>query len=184
MSDNVPANIPVRPKKEISLPRNIARDSPALSAINHAVPSIPGMVLARRHLAHFIRFASRVTVKSATPGLRGCLFGADSIAVTNLDVSLRTVLPGARDIGVLVPVDVLKRCIGGNDRSEIHIARDQSNPARPFAVRIDGALISGHDPAEFPAVAALFPNGQAVAHARFQTLEPVLVAASTIEVRA
>jgi hypothetical protein len=139
------------------------------------------MVLTGRHLAHFVRFASRVTAKSATPGLRSCLFGADSAVVTDLDVSLRAILLGARDIGVLIPVDVLKRSVNSSDRPEIHIVRELTNPSRPFGVRVDEALITGHDPVEFPAVDSLFPDGQAVARARFQTLEPVFVAASTDE---
>jgi len=44
-------------------------------------------------------------------------------------------------------------------------------------------LLRGHDPAEFPRVTALFPDGDPLARARFQTLEPVLVAASTDEAR-
>jgi hypothetical protein len=78
MPENLPANVPVRPTKEIVLERNAAPDSPGLSAVSHSLPSIPGMVLTRRHLANFVRFASRVTARSATPGLRSCLFGADS----------------------------------------------------------------------------------------------------------
>jgi DNA polymerase III sliding clamp (beta) subunit (PCNA family) len=139
------------------------------------------MVLTRQQLANFIRFASRVTARSVTPGLRCCLFGVDTAVVTDLDVSLRTTLPGARDIGVLVPADVLKRALKSSDRSDIHIVREPSSPSRPLGVRADGVLISGHDATEFPAVSALFPEGHAVAHARFQTLEPVLVAASTDE---
>jgi DNA polymerase III sliding clamp (beta) subunit (PCNA family) len=81
----------------------------------------------------------------------------------------------------LIPVDVLKRSVNASDRPEIHIGREQPSPSRPFAVRVDEARISGHDPAEFPAVEAFFPGDHPVAHARFQTLEPVLVAASTDE---
>jgi hypothetical protein len=97
MSDTLPANVPARPTKEISQQCNAVPDS-ALSTVTHALPSIPGMVLTRRHLANFIRFASRVTARSATPGLRCCLFGADSAVVTDLDLSLRTILPGAREV--------------------------------------------------------------------------------------
>src|SRR5262249_28942567 len=158
---------------EIALRSNALPDSPALSTVTHTSPSIPGMVLTRRHLANFIRFASRVRARSATPGLRCCLFGADSAVVTNLDLSLRTILPGARDIGVLIPVDVLKRSVSSSDRPEIHIVRQLTNPSRLFGVRVDDVRISGRDPAEFPAVEALFPSGHPVAHARFQTLEPV-----------
>jgi DNA polymerase III sliding clamp (beta) subunit (PCNA family) len=71
--------------------------------------------------------------------------------------------------------------VNSSDRPETHIARAQTNPSRPFGARLDEALTAGHDPAEFPAVGELFPDAQAVAHARFQTLEPVLVAASTDE---
>ena len=90
-------------------------------------------------------------------------------------------MPGARDIGVLVPVHLLKRSVTSSDRPEIHIVREQPRPSRSFGIRVDDARISGYDPAEFPAVGALFPDGHPVAHARFQTLEPVLVAASTDE---
>jgi hypothetical protein len=158
-SKNLPANVPVRPTKEISLQRKVASDASRLNTISQALPSIPEMVLTRSHLAHFVRFASRVTARSAMPGLRCCLFGTDSAVVTALDVSLRTILPGARDIGVLVPVDVLKRSINFSDQPETHIVRELTNPSRPFGVRVDQALISGHDPAEFPAASALFPDG-------------------------
>jgi hypothetical protein len=103
------------------------------------------------------------------------------VIVTNLDLSIRTILLGARDIGVLVPVDVLKRSISSSDRPEVHIVREVTSPSRPFAVRVGEARIAGNDPAEFPTVAALFPNDHPVAHARFHSLESVLVAASTDE---
>jgi hypothetical protein len=103
MSENLPANLPVRQPGTVSSAKQPAEPSAAARRATHTLPSLPGMVLARRHLAHFIRFASRVTVKSATPGLRGCLFRADCVVVTDLDISLRTVLPSARDIGVVSP---------------------------------------------------------------------------------
>jgi DNA polymerase III beta subunit, C-terminal domain len=182
MSNTLPATLPVRQSKTLPSELTQTTEPPARgSRVTQTLPSLPGMVLTRKHLAHVVRFASRVTTRSATPGLRSCFLDTDFLVVTNLDISLRTLLPGARNVGVLVPVEVLKRCVGGNERPEVHIVRDQSNPARPFAVRIDGALFSGHDPAEFPAVGALFPDGHSVAHARFQTLEAVLVAASTDE---
>ena len=71
--------------------------------------------------------------------------------------------------------------MNSSDRSEIHIVREQPTPSRSLGVRIDDARVAGHDPAELPAVNALFPDGQAVARARFQNLEPVVVAASTDE---
>src|SRR5205823_6334778 len=88
---------------------------------------------------------------------------------------------GARDVGVLVPVEALKRFLAGTDRPEISIAPEQPTPTRAFAVRVDGALLRGHDPAEFPPISALVPGSDPLARARFQTLEPVLVAASNDE---
>jgi DNA polymerase III beta subunit, C-terminal domain/DNA polymerase III beta subunit, central domain len=187
MSDNLPAKLPARQTKEVS-PRGqvvpITANPPAPETeVIQAPPSLPGIVLTRRHLAQFIRFASRLTTKSATPALRCCLFGFGSVVATELDVALRGSLPGARDVGVLVPVEALKRCLAGTDRPEISIIQEQPSAARPFAVRVDGALLRGHDPAEFPPTAVLFPDSDPVARARFQTLEPVLVAASTDETR-
>jgi hypothetical protein len=91
MSDNLPANVPARPPKEVSLQRKTS-ENPAttLTRVIQAPPAPRGMVLTRQHLAHFIRFASRVTARSAIPGLRCCLFRADSVVTTDLDVSLRT----------------------------------------------------------------------------------------------
>jgi hypothetical protein len=186
MSDNLPAKLPARQRKEVP-PRGevvaIAANPPAPEIkVIQAPPSLPGTVLIRRQVAQFIRFAARITAKSTTPALRCCLFGLDSVVVTDLDVALRAVLPDARDIGVLVPLETLKRCVGGMDSPEIRMAREP-NPARPFAARVDGALLRGHDPAEFPPISALFPSSDPVARAQVQTLEPVLLAASTDETR-
>jgi DNA polymerase III beta subunit, C-terminal domain/DNA polymerase III beta subunit, central domain len=187
MSDNLPAKLPVRQTKEVTRQSKAtaapANPPAALTKVVQVQPSPPGILLVRRHLGQFIRFASRLTARSATPALRCCLFGLDSVVVTDLDVALRGALPGARDIGVLVPIEALKRCLAGTDRPEISIIQEQPSPTRPFAVRVDGALLRGHDPAEFPRVTALFPDGDPLARARFQTLEPVLVAASTDEAR-
>ena len=186
MSDNLPAKLPARQTKEVTRQSKAtaapANPPAALTKVVQVQPSPPGILLVRRHLGQFIRFASRLTARSATPALRCCLFGLDSVVVTDLDVALRGALPGARDIGVLVPIEALKRCLGGTGGPEIHVAHEP-NPARPFAVRVDGALPRAHDPAEFPRVTALFPDGDPLARARFQTLEPVLVAASTDEAR-
>ena len=185
MSDNLPAKLPARQTKEVTRQSKAtaapANPPAALTKVVQVQPSPPGILLIRRHLGQFIRFASRLTARSATPALRCCLFGLDSVVVTDLDVALRGALPGARDIGVLVPIEALKRCLAGTDRPEISIIQEQPSPTRPFAVRVDGALLRGHDPAEFPRVTALFPDGDPLARARFQTLEPVLVAASTDE---
>jgi hypothetical protein len=141
MSDNLPAKLPARQRKEVP-PRGevvpIAANPPAPEIkVIQAPPSLPGTVLIRRQVAQFIRFAARITAKSTTPALRCCLFGLDSVVVTDLDVALRAVLPDARDIGVLVPLETLKRCVGGMDSPEIRMAHEP-NPARPFAARVDG----------------------------------------------
>jgi hypothetical protein len=187
MSDNLPAKLPVRQTKQVTRQSKAtaapANPPAALTKVVQVQPSPPGILLVRRHLGQFIRFASRLTARSATPALRCCLFGLDSVVVTDLDVALRGALPGARDIGVLVPIEALKRCLAGTDRPEIFIIQEPPSPTRPFAVRVDGALLRGHDPAEFPLTAALFPGSDPVARARFQTLEPVLVAASSDETR-
>jgi hypothetical protein len=188
MSDNLPAKLPVRQTKEVSRQSKVTAVLANLPAVLpkavQVQPFSPGILLVRRHLAQFIRFASRLTTRSkSTPALRCCLFGLDSVVVTDLDVALRGSLPGARDIGVLVPVETLKRCLAGTERPEISIIQEQPSPARPFAARVDGALLRGEDPVEFPPTAALFPGSDPVARAQFQTLEPVLVAASTDETR-
>ena len=146
MSDNLPA---VRQPKEVSPRRSALETAAALTKAIQAPPALRGMVLTRQHLAHFVRFASRVTAKSAMLGLRCCLFGTDSAVVTDLDVSLRTVLPGARDIGALVPVEVLKRAVTSSDRPEIHIMREHE-PSRLFGVRVDDALSPATTPQSSP----------------------------------
>ena len=72
-------------------------------------PALAGMIVRRADLAAFVRFASRLTSRAPMPALRCCLFSFDSAIVTDLDVALRAHLPGARDIGALVPVPILKR---------------------------------------------------------------------------
>jgi DNA polymerase-3 subunit beta len=111
------------------------------------------------------------------------LFSFDSAIVTDLDVALRARFPGARDIGVLVPVAVLKRCLLMRDASEVRIERSSSVLERPFMFAIGDAVFAGHDPAEFPGVSALFPTTGPIARAKFVTLESVLVAASSDETR-
>jgi DNA polymerase-3 subunit beta len=117
------------------------------------------------------------------PALRCSAFSFESAIVTDLDVALRARLPGARDIGVLVPVAVLKRCLLMRGASEVRIERAASVPERPFIFAIGDAPFAGHDPAEFPSIAALFPTNEPIARAKFETLESVLVVASTAETR-
>jgi hypothetical protein len=67
--------------------------------------------------------------------------------------------------------------------AEIQIERIPNVPEGLLRLSINGAVFSGHDRHEFPDVTALFPTGEPVARARFGTLEPVLVAATTDETR-
>src|SRR5439155_21164141 len=140
MSDNLPANLPVRQTKEVTRQSKVtaasANPPAALTKVVQVQPSSPGILLVRQHLAQFVRFASRLTTKSATPALRCCMFAFDSMVVTDLDVAFRGSLPGARDIGVLVPVETLKRCLAATDHPEISIAQEQRTPARAFAVTV------------------------------------------------
>jgi hypothetical protein len=117
------------------------------------------------------------------PALGCSFFSLDSAIVTDLDVALRARLPGARDIGVLVPVAVLKRCLLMRGAPEVRIERAQSVLEHPFMFAIGDAVFAGHDPAEFPGDAALFPTTEPIARAKFATLESVLVAASNDETR-
>src|SRR5262249_37656976 len=141
------------------------------------------MIVERADLAAFVRFASRLTSRAPMPVLRCCLFSSDSAVVTDLDVALRGHLPGVRDIGVLVPAPSFKRFLSARQVADIQIERVPNGPEDLLRVLVNGAVFSGHDPREFPAVTALFPAGEPIARARFGTLEPVLVAASTDERR-
>jgi DNA polymerase-3 subunit beta len=141
------------------------------------------MTVRREDLLTFVRFASRLTAKAPLPALRCCLFSFDSAVVTDLDVALRACLPGARDIGALVPVPILKRLLSSRGVKEIQIERVPDVPEGLLRLSINGAVFSGHDQHEFPGVTALFPTGELIAQARFATLEPVLVAASSDETR-
>jgi hypothetical protein len=89
------------------------------------------------------------------PALKCSLFSFESAIVTDLDVALRARIPGARDVGVLVPVAVLKRCLLIREASEVRVERAPS-AERPFMFAIGDAVFPGHDPANFPDVAALF----------------------------
>jgi DNA polymerase-3 subunit beta len=77
----------------------------------------------------------------------------------------------------------MKRCLLMRGASEVRIERSPSVLERPFMFAIGGAIFAGHDPAEFPGVAALFPTSEPVARAKFDSLESLLVAASTDETR-
>ena len=192
MPKDLPATIPARfdrqvaaVSSQIAAPATMshAHPPPAKPRRSTKTPALPGMIVRRADLAAFVRFASRLTSRAPMPALRCCLFSFDSAIVTDLDVALRATLPGARDIGVLVPVPILKRLLSARDVAEIQIERVPDVPEGLLRLSINGAVFSGHDRHEFPDVTALFPTGEPIARARFGTLEPVLVAATTDETR-
>ena len=192
MPKDLPATIPARLDRQvpvvstqIAAPATMshAHPPPAKPTRSTKTPALPGMIVRRADLAAFVRFASRLTSRAPMPALRCCLFAFDSAAVTDLDVALRATLPGARDIGALVPVPILKRLLSARDVAEIQIERVPDVPEGLLRLSINGAVFSGHDRHEFPDVTALFPTGEPIARARFGTLEPVLVAATTDETR-
>ena len=192
MPKDLPATIPPRVNQQVPAvnTRTVAPATmsqvdppPAKPRRSTTTPALPGMIVRRADLASFVRFASRVTNRAPLPALRCCLFALDSAAVTDLDVTLRAHVPGARDIGVLVPVAILKRFLSSREAADVRIERIPDAPEGPLRLSINGAVFSGHDPREFPEVAALFPTGEPIARARFGTLEPVLVAASSDETR-
>src|SRR5262245_56855552 len=135
-----------------------------------ATTALLNMMVRRTDLAAFVRFASRLTSRAPMPALRSCLFSFDSAVVTDLDVALRARLPGARDIGVLVPVPVLKRSASSRRSPDVSIEWVPNVSERPFSFSIVGACFSGHDPRDFPSVAALFPLGEPAARAKFGAL--------------
>src|SRR5262249_47412975 len=136
---------------------------PANPSRSNTTPALPKMTVRRTDLAAFIRFASRLAGRAPLPALRCCLFSFDSAVVTDLAVALRAHLPGARDIGVLVPVPILKRSLSARDVADIRIERIANVGEDLLRVSVNGAVFSGHDPREFPAVTALFPAGEPIA---------------------
>jgi hypothetical protein len=192
MPKDLPATIPVRPNRETPVvkpetvapsPTSKAALLPPTSSPSNSAPALPAVTIQRTDLAVFVRFASRLASRDPMPALQCSFFSFDSAIVTDFDVALRARLPGARDIGVLVPVAVLKRCLLMHGASEVRIERAPSVFEHPFMFAIGDAFLPGHDPAEFPGVAALFPTTEPIARAKFATLESVLVAASNDETR-
>lgn len=163
MTDNLPARIPVRAKTEVA-PSN-APSAPATSRAENDVPmahrdselrpSALGLILDRRALAFALRFASRLASRAPIPALAGCLFVDGFLIATDLDVALRAELPGARDLGVLVPAEPLKRCLSESTKPEVEILRIPPTLDRPFTVSFDGAILEGHDPEAFPGFVGL-----------------------------
>ncbi|MGH7821233.1 MAG: hypothetical protein ACREQ9_15820, partial [Candidatus Binatia bacterium] len=166
MPKNLPAKLPVRPNAvaTIAVPRAVPSapmPSGALGPPPGPLQRFPalGMTLDRRALSRALRFASRLTATSPIPALGCCLFEDGAIVATDLDVSLRARIDGARDLKVLVPVQLLKQCLSGRSEptAEIHLL--PPTPDRTFPVSVDGALLLCHDPAEFPDPSKLFPRG-------------------------
>jgi hypothetical protein len=159
----LPATLPARPKKDLSAvnSREVAAASKApappivIDATRHT-PALPGMTVRRDDLARFMRFAALVATRSAMPSLRCVRFGHEVVAATDLDVWLSAELPGARDIGVLVPTVVLKQFLRGSSQPDVSIERYPSTPSSPYKLSIDGAVFSGHDPREFADIESLF----------------------------
>ena len=103
---------------------------------------------------------------------------------TDLDVSLRARIPSTGYLGVLVvAADALKRCVFGSEKPDVEIRHVAPTEERPFAVSVNGAILAGHDPREFPDPSHLFPDGEPRAQALLQSLEPLLVAATIEESR-
>src|SRR5262245_62561278 len=119
MPKDLPAVLPLRPKTELPVAATAQTFAPPTARANTVAPAgakertvpphLPSMTIRRADLATFVRFASRLASRAPMPPLRCCLFSLDSVTVTDLDVALRATLPGARDIGVVVPVPILKR---------------------------------------------------------------------------
>jgi hypothetical protein len=141
------------------------------------------MTVRRADLARFMRFGSRIATHSTVATLRSVRFSDEGVAATDLDLWLSAKLPGARDIGVLVPAVALKQALRAKETPDLNIERIPGSPSNPLKVSIDGAIFSGHDPREFPDVDGLLADEQPVARARFGSLEAVLVAASTDDTR-
>jgi DNA polymerase-3 subunit beta len=83
----------------------------------------------------------------------------------------------------VVAADALKRCVFGSEKPDVEIRHVAPTEARPFAVSVNGAILAGHDPREFPDPSHLFPDGEPRAQALLQSLEPLLVAAAIDENR-
>src|SRR5207249_55011 len=112
----------------------------------------------RRALMLALRFASRLASRAPIPALTACLFVDGFMLATDLDVALRARLPGARDFGVLVPAEQLKRCVSRGEKLYVEMISLAATEARPFAVSVEGATLAGHDPWNFPDPSVLFPD--------------------------
>jgi DNA polymerase III beta subunit, C-terminal domain/DNA polymerase III beta subunit, central domain len=191
MPKNLPARIPVRANSEI-VPSKAADAPPsAPPAIRTPIPwpssdsllAPAGFAVDRRSLALALRFLARLAAAAPIEALKGILLCEGFAAATDLDVALRVRIPGVRDVGVLVPAEPLKRLLAGSTEPSVAIARVAPTEDRPFALSVDGAILSGQDPAGFPDPERLFPDSAPRAQARFQTLEAVLAAAAVDETR-
>jgi DNA polymerase III subunit beta len=190
MPNNLPARLPVRAENEVTpvsasstraiVPAEVSAPVPSATA---PAAASPALVLDRKALTLALRFASRLASRAPIQALKSCLFADGFLVATDLDVSLRVRIPCAGDLGVLVPAEALKRCVSGGENPTVEVGRVAPSDVRPFAVSVNGAILAGHDPREFPDPSHLFPDGEPRAQALLQSLEPLLVAATVEENR-
>ena len=190
MPSNLPARIPVRAEHQAT--RASASGTRAVACAEIGLPVPPStpvptasqpLVLDRKALTFVLRFASRLAARAPIQALKSCLFADGFLMATDLDASLRARIPCAGNLCVLVPAEALKRCVSGRENPMVEIGRVAPSDARPFAVSVNGAILAGHDPREFPDPSHLFPDGEPRAQALLQGLEPLLAAAAIEENR-
>src|SRR5439155_19812775 len=190
MPNNLPARLPVRAENEVTpvsasstraiVPAEVSAPVPSATA---PAAASAALVLDRKALTLALRFASRLAARAPIQALKSCLFADGFLMATDLDASLRARIPCAGNLGVLVPAEALKRCVSGRENPMVEIGRVAPSDARPFAVSVNGAILAGHDPREFPDPAQLFPDGEPRTQALLQSLERLLVAATVEEHR-
>jgi hypothetical protein len=160
MPKDLPATIPARPntqipavRSQIVAPATMPPADPSPPAKPRRSPTtlaLPRTTVRRADLAAFVRFASRLAGRAPLPALRCCIFAFDSVAITDLDVALRAHVPGARNLGVLVPVPTLKRLLSAREVVGIQIESISNVSEGLLRLSINGAVFSGNDPREFP----------------------------------
>jgi len=191
MPNNLPARIPARAENEVTPVSASSTRAIAPAEVGAPVPSAtapaaasPALVLDRNALTLALRFASRLASRAPIQALKSCLLADGYLVATDLDVSLRARIPSTGYLGVLVvAADALKRCVSGSEKPDVEIRHVAPTEARPSAVSVNGAILAGHDPREFPDPSHLFPDGEPRAQALLQGLEPLLAAAAIEENR-
>ena len=190
MPNNLPARLPVRAENEVTpvsasstralVPAEVSAPVPSATA---PAAASAALVLDRKALTRALRFASRLASRAPIQALKSCLFADGYLVATDLDVSLRARISSTGYLGVLVAADALKRCVFGSEKPDVEIRHVAPTEERPFAVSVNGAVLAGYDPREFPDPSHLFPDGEPQAQALLQSLEPLLVAATIEESR-